>query len=149
MPTIDPNQAAWDDRPLLLVQEAVPADEDVSGVYTGLAGVGTLLFRLELRKTSALAAAPDVTVTVEHSADGDSWDTLGAFDELTAEADAYLRVDNPLDQIRFSYAVTTAGRIVKLEAKIVLPVSVPDAGDAGDGDTLTADGTGGFAWVTP
>jgi hypothetical protein len=99
-------------RPLL-VDGAVPLDADVSDVFSGFAGATGLLFRVEVHKVSA--AAPDITVTIEHSADGDSFATLDAFDELTGEGVRYLRVtDAALDQIRFSYAVTEACR-VKLE----------------------------------
>lgn len=133
----------------VLVEDVVPEDSTSSDAFSGFAGAGVLLFRCEARKLTA--AAPALTITVEHSADGDSWATLDAFAAISAEGEFYLLVTTAtLDRIRFSYAVTDAG-LLKLELRVGLahPVGLPDAADADAGDLLTADGAGGFAWLPP
>ena len=125
--------AAGGDRAALLIDGAVPADTDTSDIFTGLSGAGTLVLRAEAHPATP-GGTGSVTITVQHSTDGNTWTTLGTFSALTDGA-TYLKASSPNDRIRFSYSVTGSMR-VKIELS-----SVQFGGSGGSGAGLPSNVT--------
>src|SRR5579871_2389150 len=101
---LDINRIAAGGRPAVLADGVTPANSDVSDVFTGLSGAGSLIFRAEAH-SAASSGTNSVTITVQHSTDGNSWSTLATFNALTDGVN-YIKATSPNDRIRLSYSVT-------------------------------------------
>lgn len=111
-------------------------------------------------RTSQVVGNETVTVTLQHSDDGESFDDADS-NEFDADGQVVLELASPKAFIRVSWAldgdnpqpiltaIATAVPKIITDAASVSLLGVPDASDASEGDLLTADGDGGFGWVTP
>lgn len=88
-----------------LVASAARTATGNSGIITGYGAARTL--RVQLNVTAASGTTPSLTVLVEDTLDGTTFNTIGSFTAKTAVAREVITITTPFsDQVRVSWTIS-------------------------------------------